>query len=156
MRAIIIGEKKMKKTLLTAILSLGACFQLSYAEDHTVNLISNDDAGMMYMQPSVLKIAPGDTVTFVPSDASHNAESVFTPDAADSFSTQLGKTETVTLNEEGVYIYKCAPHLPLGMVGIIQVGEANNLDQAKAEAEVIKASISMNKERIDSYLLEVN
>ena len=144
----------MKKIFLI-LLSVTACLQLSYAEDHIVNLISTDDGGMMYMQPSVLKVAPGDSVTFVPADASHNAESVFTPEAAESFATELGQQQTITLNAEGIYIYKCAPHLPLGMVGFIQVGEATNLEQAKAAAETLKASISMHKERIDTYLSEL-
>ncbi len=34
------------------------------------------DGQMMVFEPSFLKIEPGDTVTFVPTDKSHNSETI--------------------------------------------------------------------------------
>jgi len=38
------------------------------------------------------------------------------------------------LTEEGVYIYKCNPHYPLGMVAAIIVGKPVNIKQVQANA----------------------
>jgi plastocyanin len=37
----------------------------------------------------------------------------------------------VTLDKEGAYVYKCSPHIGLGMLGAIVVGEGQpeNIDQ---------------------------
>jgi hypothetical protein len=40
-----------------------------------------------------------------------------------------------TLNEEGVYVYKCDPHFAMGMAGVVVVGEPTNFEQVKADAQ---------------------
>ncbi len=45
--------------------------------------------------------------------------------------------------------------MPLGMVGVIQVGAAGNLDAAKEKAEALSAGMAMNKDRFAKYLGEV-
>jgi len=110
---------------------------------------------MMVMEPAYLKLAPGDTVNFVPADPSHNAQSVSIPDGASSFTTPMGQATKVTFEQEGVYVYKCLPHLPLGMVGIIQVGKAVIIAQTQEFITGFKTGIAMNKERIDQYIKQV-
>ncbi len=61
----------------------------------------------------------------------------------------------MTLSKEGVYLYQCDPHMPLGMVGVIQVGAAGNLDAAKEKAETLSAGMAMNKGRFADYLGKV-
>jgi pseudoazurin len=39
---------------------------------------------------------------------------------------------TVTFDQEGVYGIKCTPHYGMGMVALIVVGNAVNLEEAKA------------------------
>ena len=58
----------------------------------------------------------------------------------------------VTLTEEGIYMYQCDPHKPMAMVGVIQVGKATNLDEAKKEAANYSKSLPMNKDRLTKYL----
>jgi len=127
------------------------------AKQHTVKLLTSGSNGqMMIMEPAVISIAPGDSISFEPADASHNAVSDSIPDGATAFATPFGKTQLVTFSVEGIYVYKCQPHLPLGMVGVINVGKATNVKQARDALIALKPQIMMNKERIDSYLAALN
>ena len=45
---------------------------------------------------------------------------------------QVNEELVVTLTTEGVYLFKCTPHLPMGMVMAVQVGAPTNLDAIKA------------------------
>ncbi len=56
----------------------------------------------------------------------------------------------MTLSKPGVYMYQCAPHVGMGMIGAIVVGEPANLEavkgikypgKSKAAAEKIFAEI---------------
>ncbi|HEX7046779.1 MAG TPA: pseudoazurin [Gammaproteobacteria bacterium] len=132
---------------LVAMPALGA--------DHTVKMLNQGSDGMMVFEPAFLKVAPGDTVTFVPTDVGHNSTSVVVPEGAESWQgTYVGPT-TVTLNQEGVYIYKCDPHVMMAMVGVIQVGDATNLAAAEKKAEEMKSGFVVAQERLDGYLDQV-
>lgn len=128
-----------------------------YGAEHVVEAVSTDANGeTMVFKPGYLKIEVGDTVIFKPSDPSHNAESIFSPTAASSFMTPVGADVAITFSEEGVYLYKCTPHLVLGMVGVIQVGRATNKNEALLEWGAIEPSIAMNKNRMKSYLEQID
>jgi pseudoazurin len=154
---------KMKMKQLNQILkgaalvvSLGLSSASLFAAEYTVNLqTSGENAAMMLMAPGYIKIEKGDVINFIPSDASHNAESFSIPEGGEAFNTPYGKAAKVTFNKEGVYLYKCLPHTIMGMVGVIQVGSATNLEQAKVAWETIKPTLVMNKERMDDYLKQV-
>ena len=62
---------------------------------------------------------------------------------------------SVTLNTEGVYVYQCTPHLMMAMIGVIQVGNSNNLEKVRAQANQLKNSFVTNKDRLDKYLSEL-
>ena len=78
------------------------------------------------------------------------------PDGAKAFITPFGKSTKVTFNTEGVYLYKCLPHTVMGMVGLVQVGSAINLEAAKKDWQTVKPTVALNKERMDNYLKKVN
>lgn len=109
-----------------------------WAADHRVEMLNKDSEGRaMQFEPAFLQIAPGDTVTFVPTSKGHNSESIsgLLPEGAQSWKGKFNEEITVTFDQEGSYAYKCAPHVGMGMVGLIKVGE----DAAPlAEAEVAK------------------
>lgn len=112
------------------------------AANHEVKMLNRGAAGYMIFEPAHLRIVPGDTVTFVPTDKSHNAESIrgMAPDGAAPFKGAMNKPITVTFKAEGIYGYKCAPHYAMGMVGIVEVGDAaSNLDAARAAKHPRKA-----------------
>ena len=68
----------------------------------------------------------------------------------------MGKDVTVTIDKEGIYLYKCNPHLVLGMVGVIQAGEAKNKEAAVKSAKELSDTMSMGKDRFDKYLAALN
>ena len=70
----------MKKTCarlaLTAAAAVGFCTAVSAAE-YEVQMLNKDLSGKMWQfEPAFLKIAPGDTVTFMPADKGHNSETL--------------------------------------------------------------------------------
>ena len=118
-----------------ALLAAAGGFAPAVAADHEVKMLNRGAAGAMVFEPAFLRIAPGDTVTFVPTDKGHNAESIraMAPGGASLFKGPMNKPVTVTFEAEGLYGYKCAPHYAMGMVGLVAVGEAGaNLDAARA------------------------
>jgi pseudoazurin len=89
----------------------------------------------MQFEPAFLKIAPGDVVHFVAVDKGHDTESLpgGIPEGAEAWKGKISTNIDVTFTVPGLYAYKCTPHLPLGMVGLIQVGDAPaNLDAITA------------------------
>lgn len=125
----------MTKWLLVAAVMFAASPVM--AADHTVQMLNaGPDGTRMVFEPAIVKVAPGDTVTFVPTDKGHNAESIpgLLPDGAEPFKGAIGKEITVTFTAPGVYGVKCLPHYSMGMVGLVVVGDPPpaNLDAAKA------------------------
>jgi len=104
------------------------------AADHQVQMLNKGDKGAMVFQPDFIQAAPGDTVTFVPTDKGHDAESIkgMIPEGAEPFKGKMNEQITVTLDKEGVYGIKCTPHYGMGMVALIVVGQPTNLEEAKA------------------------
>ena len=125
------------------------------AADHQVQMLNQGADGMMTFEPAYLAVQPGDTVTFLPTDVAHNSRSVLSPDSGSTWQGKMGEKVTVTLEKEGVYLYQCDPHMALGMVGVIQVGKAVNLEAAKQQAESMSGQIAVNKERLSQYLNQV-
>ena len=89
------------------------------AADHQVKMLNKGKDGVMVFEPSALRIAAGDTVTFVSVDPGHNAETIpgMIPAGAEAFRTPMGKDTTISFSVAGLYGVKCTPHLPMGMVG---------------------------------------
>ncbi len=85
--------------------------------------------------PAFLQIEPGQTVEFVAWDFGHDLESVdgLIPEGAEPFDAPKNAGTTVTFQREGVYVYRCAAHKLIGMVGVIVVGDPSpNLDAVLA------------------------
>ena len=111
------------------------------AETIEVKMLNKGEAGTMVYEPAFVTAAPGDTITFLATDKGHNAETIkgMLPEGAEKFKSKLGKEFSVTLTEEGLYGIKCTPHYALGMVALIQVGAATNLEEAAAVKQKGKA-----------------
>src|SRR5690348_5404954 len=126
--------------LFAALPSIGAL-----AADHKVWMKNKDSDGQpMQFEPAFLKIAAGDTVTFVPVDAGHNTETISAPEGTEPWYGNLDQQTTVTFNTDGLYAYRCAPHVAMGMVGLIQVGNAvTGIDPAKVGELPAKAKDRM-------------
>ena len=104
-------------------------------------MLNKGDKGPMVFQADFIIASPGDTVTVVPTDKSHNAESIkeMIPEGAAPFKGKMSEQIVVTFDKEGVYGAKCVPHYGMGMVALIVVGNAQNLEQAKGAKQSGKA-----------------
>ena len=125
------------------------------AADHTVEMLSSSNGEMMVFKPAVLKIAPGDSVTWKATNPGHNTASIaeMTPDASLEWNGKINEELKITFTKEGVYGYKCTPHYVLGMIGIIAVGDnLANLDASSDFAAEEEKKIATNKERFTSYI----
>jgi pseudoazurin len=131
--------------------------QLSEGPEHTVKMLNNGTGGQMIFEPAVLKVSLGDTIHFKATDAAHNSASVdgMVPDGAKSWAGALSQDISVVMDTEGVYVYQCDPHVMMAMVGVIQVGEAINLDNIKASAVDKKSAFMLNSDRLDEYLAQL-
>lgn len=138
-----------------AVLALALISSSALATEHEIKMLNQGQDGVMTFEPAFLSVQPGDTVTFVPTDVAHNTRSILSPENGTDWNGAPGKKVTVTLEQEGVYLYQCDPHFPLGMVGVIQVGQAKNLDAARKHAEALSGQIAVNKERLGRYLQQV-
>ena len=93
-------------------------------------------AGATNFNPMHLFIKPGDSVQWK-NMTIHDTQSMdgLIPEGAKPWKSNIGQEYEVTLDVEGVYIYKCNPHYPNGMVGAIIVGEPVNMEQIEANAK---------------------
>jgi pseudoazurin len=95
------------------------------AETHEVRMFNRNDRGSMIYEPDFLRIAPGDSLRFIPEQPSHNAATIdgMIPEGATPFKSKINQDFTVTLTVPGRYGIKCSPHFAMGMVMWIEVGE---------------------------------
>ena len=132
----------MRKVIsLAAFAQLMSASMAPAAEVEVKMLNKGTDGGLMVFEPSLVKIAPGDTVKFVAADKTHNAETVkgMLPEGATPFAGKMSENVSVTFDKPGVYGVKCMPHYAMGMVALVVVGKPDNLDQAKAIPQSGKA-----------------
>ena len=112
------------------------------AEEHIVKGI------ITQWKPLVTFAQAGDTVRFM-NMIGHDTEALegMIPDGAEGWKSKLGEEGfSITVEKEGAYIYKCAPHISTGMVGAIVVGDANpptNMAQIEENLANIKVARNM-------------
>jgi pseudoazurin len=126
----------MNKFLFAAAALLATAAPVS-AKEHVVKMLNKGAAGAMVFEPAMIKAVPGDTVKFVPTNPSHMAESIPTMwvAGAPQFKGKMNKEVVVKFDKPGIYGIKCLPHYSMGMVALVQVGNASpNLAAFKAAA----------------------
>ena len=79
----------------------------------------------------VANIGVGDTVEWLPKNKGHNVEFLAGPDMADlPPKSNMNEFHSVRFEKQGVYLYGCTPHLNMGMLGLIVVGnDLHNIDE---------------------------
>ncbi len=114
------------KTLIAASL-IAVTPALVAAETHEVKMLNRGEAGAMVFEPRFVSAEVGDTVKFVPVDKGHNAESTegMVPEGQESFEGKMNQEVEVELTTEGVMGVKCKPHFGMGMVMVVQTGDAS-------------------------------
>ena len=106
------------------------------AKEVVVKMKNQGAGGAMVFEPAFVKAMPGDTVRFVPSDPSHNAETIPTmlPAGVGPSKGGMNKEFVLPVTTPGLYGIKCMPHYSMGMVALVQVGNGPSANLAAARA----------------------
>ena len=140
----------MKRAFFLAAPALALALSgTAFAAEHEVHMLNKGEAGMMVFEPAFVKAEPGDVIRFLPTDKSHNVEAIkeILPEGVETFKSKINEEYALTVTEPGLYGVKCTPHFAMGMVGLIQVGDAPaNLEAAKTAKMSKKARARMDAE----------
>lgn len=84
--------------------------------------------------PVVAVIQPGDSISWQ-GMTGHLSQSMtkMIPEGEEEWLSKMGEDYRHTFKTEGVYMYKCTPHVGAGMMGAVIVGNPTNLDAIKEE-----------------------
>lgn len=140
--------RKLASAVIGMTVAMATMASYAAAADFEVHMLNKGKDGVMVFEPGLTKVAKGDTITFVPTDKSHNAETIkdLLPEGAKPFKGKMNEAVKVTFDVEGAYAIKCAPHLGMGMVALVVVGGAPaNIDAIKTAKLPKKA-----RERLDA------
>ncbi|MQT39425.1 MULTISPECIES: pseudoazurin [unclassified Pseudomonas] len=127
----------MRISSLTVLLTTALLAPAALAETHEVKMLTRSPTAGMVYDPDYLQIAPGDTVKFVATQSGHNAATLpaIWPEGVPTFMGKIDQEIEQTFTVPGLYGIQCTPHLAMGMVMLIQVGEP------PAEAPALPASL---------------
>lgn len=127
----------MRISSLTVLLTSALLAPAALAETHEVKMLTRSPTAGMVYDPDYLQIAPGDTVKFVATQSGHNAATLpaIWPEGVPTFMGKIDQEIEQTFTVPGLYGIQCTPHLAMGMVMLIQVGEP------PAEAPALPASL---------------
>jgi pseudoazurin len=132
----------MQKTVSSIAVAL-TCF-LSYpacADEFQVKELNRGPTGFFVFDPELVRIKPGDTISFIASDKGHDVHSVsgMIPDGAQPIDGKTNQDTKVTLNQPGVYVITCKVHTLMGMMCVVVVGDPVNIDKIDPSALPPKA-----------------
>ena len=140
-------------SFLAAPVLLLALAGTGFAAEYEVEMLNKGEAGTMVFEPAFVRAEPGDVIHFVPTDKSHNVESIkeILPEGVETFKSKINDEFSLTVTEPGLYGVKCTPHFAMGMVALVQVGDAPaNLEDAQTAKMPKKA-----RERLDAEIAKV-
>ncbi len=140
------------------VVALGLLFFAASANaaDIQIKMLNKSESeGLFVFEPAFVKANVNDTLVFIPTDPGHNTLSLLVPAGAEAWRSPYNKEFRVTVEKEGVYLYACDAHKKMGMIGVVQVGGAANLDEAKKKVADESASMLMNKDRFTKLLDKV-
>ncbi len=128
--------KELMAGALLAMIAVGA-----NAETFEVKMLNKGEEGAMVFEPAFVKAQVGDVIRFLPTDKGHNVEDIkgMLPEGVEGFKTKFNEEFELKVEQEGIYGVKCTPHYAMGMIALIQVGDAVNLEEAEAVKQKGKA-----------------
>ena len=114
----------MRKLLFSAALIVVSS-AAAFAETIEIQMLNVNEAGdKMVFSQELIRAELGDVIKFVPTDKSHNAQSVKNalPDGQKKFKGKMNKEIEYLVTEAGLTAVVCQPHQTMGMVALIVVG----------------------------------
>ena len=128
----------MTKIFTSALLATAMLAPLGLsasAADIVINLLNKGaDGTVMVFEPGFVRAAVGDTIKFMPVDKGHFVQGLpaMWPEGVADVKGKVSEEFDVKVDKEGFYAFKCAPHYAMGMVALVQVGNAPVTDAIKA------------------------
>lgn len=125
------------RKFLAACIILALTASTSSAAEVVVEMLSRDktaNLGNVY-KPGLIRVNRGDTVKWKATQSGHNVAFVAgaVPAGVPLFTSPMSKDVNFKFEKPGIYLYKCTPHIGMGMVGIVLVGnDKSNLAAVKA------------------------
>ena len=98
-----------------------------------VKMLNKDSNGQTHVfEPAVIFIEKGDSVKFISVDKGHNVASMdkkgSAPAGVKKWKSKISKDYTQKFDIEGIHGIKCKPHMVMGMVGAVVVGNTHNIE----------------------------
>jgi pseudoazurin len=136
----------MNKTAAAIILSLVCAVSYqSLGDEIEVKSLNHSSSGFFVFSPDFVRIKPGDVTNFVASDKGHQVYSVpgMIPEGAELLDAKLNQDIKVTFTVSGVYLIACRPHMIMGMLGVVLVGDPINIDKLDPSSLRAKAQTKL-------------
>lgn len=114
----------MKKVLIAVAIALATAVP-AWADVIEIEMLNKNEAGeRMVFSQELIRAEVGDVIRFVPTDKSHNAQSVegALPEGQEPFRGRVNQVVEYTVTETGLTAVVCLPHQTMGMVALIVVG----------------------------------
>ena len=125
----------MKNALMTAAF-LMATAAPAWADVIEIEMLNKNEAGeRMVFGQELIRAEVGDIIRFVPTDKSHNAQSVANalPDGQEPFRGRINQAVEYEVTQTGLTAVVCLPHQSMGMVALVVVGnDFSNADEVLA------------------------
>ena len=142
----------MRTLLLSAALLVGSSVA-AFAETIEIQMLNENEAGeKMVFSQELIRAEVGDVIRFVPTDRSHNAQSVkgALPEGQEAFKGRMNQEIEYVVTETGLTAVVCQPHQTMGMVAVIVVGnDVSNAD------EILDARLrGKGKDKIEALIEE--
>ncbi len=122
----------MKNLMLATALLFGSAVSAlaNFIEVEMLN--RNADGEAMVFSQELIRAEVGDIIRFIPTDRSHNAQSVDggLPEGQEPFRGRVNQVVEYEVTETGLTAVVCLPHQTMGMVALVVVGDdLSNADQ---------------------------
>ena len=124
----------------------------AYADDMTIDMLNkNADGERMVYSTEVVRVAVGDTITWLPASKGHNVHFISAPDGVELVKSKMNKEFSFTFEKEGIYLYQCTPHKSMGMIALVIVGEnTDNIDSDPKKQKVVGKSKKKLKKLLEN------
>ncbi len=128
----------LKPTLPAALMALlaGAALAETFEIDQVIDLSAMTPDQVYRFEPSYLWIKPGDSIRFLNSTGNHTVTSLegMWPEGVDYVNIEHKPVAAVTLDQPGIYGFRCKVHGRHGMYALLVVGSPEaNIDKISYE-----------------------
>jgi len=124
---------------LLFFLNLVIISKVALAETIQIEFTENDSYSL-----EIAYIDAGDTIEWLPKNEGHNVEFIAGPKMDElPNNSNINESHSVLFKTPGIYLYGCTPHLNMGMLGLIIVGnDFHNLNEVnKIELSYVANSV---------------